>query len=510
MKRHYLLIIALLGIFSNNMCAQQTLEEATDSIKNILANAKAGNDVAMNEVGGWYYRGRHVKQDYSEAIQWWAKAAKKGNVNAIGNMGLCYQTGNGIKADSVMAQKLYTTSIQKGNKSLFSSIQGQADKGTLFSIVYIATCYQHGVGAAKDVAKAQSYFETGAQKGSVDAQRELGLLLLNTKQADKAYTWFKKAEERGDIPSTFYCGKQLLEGLGVQKDASQGVIYLLKAANSNFGNAQLLVGRSYYEGNGVTKNPEQGFMWIQRAACNGVTNAQYQLALCYVNGNGCNINFNDANYWFGRCLPKGHKNAFKKAFEKDGVLYGTTYHTYLLGQKAYAEKKFDEALKSFKEVEKAKVAEGKTMEGVVLANKEYNKYNLKKGIKVLTESAKTEPFAMYLLGGIYEAGKGVDKNMDTAVKYLKNGANNGSTEAMCYLGDMYYEGRDVEQNYDEAVKYYLLAKCQLTQSAAKHLAACYENGYGGLSVDKTASANLLSGDYKNTLPEVLSLVPNKD
>jgi hypothetical protein len=65
------------------------------------------------------------------------KLQKKGNVNAIGNMGLCYQTGNGIKSDSVMAQKLYTTSIQKGNKSLFSSIQGQADKGTLFSIVYI-------------------------------------------------------------------------------------------------------------------------------------------------------------------------------------------------------------------------------------------------------------------------------------------------------------------------------------------------------------------------------------
>jgi hypothetical protein len=150
------------------------------------------------------------------------------------------------------------------------------------------------------------------------------------------------------------------------------------------------------------------------------------------------------------------------------------------------------------------------MQGVVLANKEYSKYNLKKGIKVLTESAKTDPFAMYLLGGIYEAGKGVDKNMDTAVKYLKDGASKGSADAMCYLGDMYYEGRGVTQSYDEAVKYYQLAKGQLTQSAAKHLAACFENGYGGLSADKAASDKLLNGDYKNTLSEVLSLVPDKE
>jgi hypothetical protein len=508
MKRHYLLIIALLGMFiPNNMNAQQTLEEATDSIKNILANAKAGNDVAMNEVGGWYYRGRHVKQDYSEALQWWAKAAQKGNINAIGNMGLCYQTGNGIKADSVMAQKLYTTSIQKGNKALFSTIQKQADKGTLFSIVYIATCYQHGVGTKKDFSKAKDYFESGAKKESVDAQRELGLLLLNAKQPEKAFKWFQKAEQKGDLPSTFYCGKQLLEGLGVEKDASQGMIYLLKAANLNFGNAQYLVGLAYYDGNGVTKSPEQGFIWLQKAAQNKVSNAQYQLAMRYVNGDGCDRNFNAANYWFGQSLLRGHKNAFKKAFESDGILYGTAYHTFLLGQKAYAAKDFDSALKLFKQVEKLKVAEGKTMTGVIFANKDYSKYNMKKGIKILTASAKDEPYAMYLMGGIYEAGKGVEKNVETAVKYMKEASEKGNTEAMCYLGDMYYEGRGVEQSYIDAVRYYQLTKGRLTQSAAKHFASCYENGYGGLEVNKTIADSLAKGDYKSKLSEVLALVP---
>ena len=100
-------VVWLLALCPTVASAQQTLEEATDSIKNVLALAKKGDAVAQNEVGGWYYRGRHVKQNYEEALQWWAKSAKQGNVQAIGNMGLCYQTGHGIAQDSLRAIQLY-------------------------------------------------------------------------------------------------------------------------------------------------------------------------------------------------------------------------------------------------------------------------------------------------------------------------------------------------------------------------------------------------------------------
>ena len=60
---------ALAAIMPATATAQQTREEATDSVKNILSMAKKGDAVAQNVVGGWYYRGRHVKQDYEEAIK---------------------------------------------------------------------------------------------------------------------------------------------------------------------------------------------------------------------------------------------------------------------------------------------------------------------------------------------------------------------------------------------------------------------------------------------------------
>ncbi len=142
-----------------------------------------------------------------------------------------------------------------------------------------------------------------------------------------------------------------------------------------------------------------------------------------------------------------------------------------------------------------------------MANKDYSKYNLKKGVKLLKEAAKTDPMAMYLLGAMYEAGKGVEADLVQAKSYLEQAAKAGNPEAMCYLGNMYYEGRGVDKSYDEAVRYYMMSEGQLTPDAAKHLAACYENGYGNLEKDTQKAEELLKNSYKNTTEAVLKLVP---
>ncbi|MCM1021862.1 MAG: sel1 repeat family protein [Muribaculum sp.] len=506
-----ILACALLGsmsIISNQAVAQQTLEEATDSIKQILVNARAGKPNAQNEVGMWYYKGRHVKQNYNEAAQWWAKAAAQGYAKAIGNLGLCYQTGHGVEADSLKAMKLYTNSIKKGNEALLKQNAAAAEKGNVFSQVYTAYCLQHGIGAKKDLAKAATYYEKAAKKGSVDAQRELAMYLLNANKPAEAYKWFQKAADKGSLPCIFYCGKLLMEGKGVKKDPQQGMIYILKAADAGFGNAEYTAAQAYYDGNGVTKNAAQGFNWLLKAAQSGIHNAQYKLANCMVEGDGCSVNYDRATYWFGKAIQAGHTIAFKKEFDKEeGNLYGKAYHAYLKGLKYYNEKDFEQALKQFKIVQKAGVSEGKTMEAVIYANKDYAKYNQKKGMKMLKESAKSDPMAMYLLGAMCEAGSGVDQDMTLAKEYLVKGAEAGNPLAMCYLGNMYYEGRGVEKSYDEAVKYYLKAKGQLTVNAAKHLAACYENGYGNLEKDPEKAEALLKADYKNPTDAVLKLVP---
>lgn len=486
--------------------AQQTLEEATDSIKNVLALAKKGDAVAQNEVGGWYYRGRHVKQNYDEALQWWSKSAKQGNVQAIGNMGLCYQTGHGIAADSLKATQLYQKSIEKGNKALFNQNEELAKKGNVFSNMLIASCYQNGIGVTKDINKSIPYLKVAADKNCVPAQKDLGMILLNGKKASEAARWFKKGAENGDMTCTFYYGKMLVEGMGVKADKKDGANYLLKAADAGFPQAMYYVGNCYMNGDGLTKNAEQAVKWYKLASGKGVHSAEWALAQCYREGVGTDINYDQALYWYAEAASKGHTRAFKNLITDS--IAGSPFIAYMKGVKAYTNKDYEEALKQFKIVEKAKVADGKVMEAAIIANSSYAKHNMKKGIKLLNDAAKTNPQAMYLLGALYEAGKGVDKDMNQAVTYMKKAADMGYGPAECSLADMYYEGRGVEQDYTKAVEWYNKANSQgrLNENAAKRYAACYENGWGGLEANKSKAEEILKGDYKSHISELLKLI----
>lgn len=486
--------------------AQQTLEEATDSIKNILALAKKGDANSQNEVGGWYYRGRHVKQNYEEALQWWSKAAKQGNIQAIGNMGLCYQTGHGIGADSLKATQLYQRSIQGGNKTLFNQNVEQAKKGNVFSNMLIASCYQNGIGVTKDADKAIPFLTTAANKNCIPAIRSLAITLLNGKKPMEAVAWFKKGTDNGDMACTFYYGKMLVEGLGVKPDKKSGANYLLKAAGEGFPQAMYYVGNCYMNGEGLTKNSDQAVKWYRLAAGKDASNAQWMLAQCHRGGIGTPINYDQALYWYAEASAKGHTRAFKNLITDS--IPGSPFISYMKGMKAYINKDYDEALKQFKVVEKAKIADGKVMEAAIIANSNYAKHNMKKGIKLLNDAAKTNAQAMYLLGALYEAGKGVEKNMSTAVDYMTKAADMGYGEAECALADMYFEGRGVEQNYDKAVELYAKAHAQgqLTENAAKRYASCYEDGKGGLEIDKDKATEILKSIHKSHIADLLKLI----
>ncbi len=483
--------------------AQQTLEEATDSIKNVLEMAKKGDATAQNEVGGWYYRGRHVKQNYEEALQWWAKSAKQGNPQAIGNMGLCYRTGHGIAADSAKASQLYLRSIKAGNKTLLAQNVESARKGSVFSNMLVAACYRNGIGVGKDAAKAVPFLTAAAEKDCLPAQRELALILLNDKKAADAAVWFKKGAQAGDMMCTFYYGKMLLEGLGVKPDKKDGANYLLKAAEGGFPQAMYYVGNCYMTGDGLTKNAEQAVRWYKPAAGAGVANAQWALAQCYREGNGTPVNYDLATCWYAEAAAHGHARGFKNLITDS--IPASPYVAYLHGMKAYMDKDFDTALKQFKIVEKAKVADGKVMEAAIFANSSYAGHNMKKGVKLLNDAARTNAQAMYLLGALYEAGKGVAKDMPKAVEYMTKAADMGYGAAECALADMYYEGRGVEQDYEKAVALYARADAQgqLNENAAKRYAACYEDGRGGLEVDKEKAAEILKAARKSRVAELL-------
>lgn len=489
-----LLFLSVLTAFAgvlHKATAQQSLSQATDSIKAIYEEAKKGNAMAQNQVGYWCFIGQHVPQNYEEAVKWWILSGKQGNPYALGNLGISYQAGLGVEADSVRAVGLLDRALKEGNTTLLSSLESLANEGDVFYAYYVGNCYKRGLGTKKNLGKAAVYFEKAANLGSVPAMCELGILYRESKKPDKSYDWFERAAKADNLTGIYYCGDMLQKGEGVQQDKEKGFNMLLRAADEGFPAAQYAVGNSYYTADGTVKNENLGAQWMLKAANNGLTRAQYRLGLAYATGDGVDVNYETAAAWLALAVQKGFTRQMKAAFAEGGELANTNFLIYMFAQKDIAGKEFEEALKEIKALGKAKAPEAKTLEALVLLNPEYKKANEKKGVKLLQEGIKADdPVAQYMMAKFYESGTNVSADMNQAVSLLEKSSSQGYYLATCELGDLYFEGRGVTQDYAKAVELYKSVEALLTPTAAKRLASCYENGRGGLAVDKAKAEEI--------------------
>lgn len=501
--------VSACAMFAGSNDALAANEISQDSINSVIKKANAGDMKAENIVGTWYYTGDNgLPKDYERAFKWWSRSAKKGNALAIGNLGLCYQTGNGVAADSLTAVKLYKRSMQKGNTSLFNRQVKLADAGNVFSAMLVADCYENGIATGKDAEKGVKYLELAADKGCTSAVNQLGVKLLNLRRASDAAKWFKKAMEAGDLSGTYYYGKLLLDGNGVERNENDGFNYILRAAREGFPMAQYVTGECYLNGTGTTKNVETAYEWIGKAAAMNVAKAQFALGMAYATGDGLPADYRLGLIWLTKSADNGYARRVAKLFKEgeDGVLRDTPFYNYVLGMNYLLNQKdYEKALAEFKLVAKAKNPIGKTMEGVVMADSNYPKFNAKKAAKTLKDATKTDNYAKLVLGKMYEVGDGVEKDTEMAVKLITEAANAGVAEAQCYLGNMYYEGRCVVQSFTNAVDCYRKAAAQglLDESAAKRLADCYEKGEGGLQADAAKAEELRNGKYEVRIAALL-------
>lgn len=466
------------------MTKQDSIKVVTDSLNAIIKKADSGDADAQNTVGTWYYTGvNNCKKDYKTALQYWAKSAKQGNAMAIGNMAICYQTGHGIQKDSLMAVSLYDKSIQKGNTAILNELEKESKKGDAFSSMYLAHCYDKAIGTKKDAKKVATYYIAAAKQGSVEAMRLAGLSLLNGNNAEQAAKFFESGAKNGDVSSTYWFGKLLLEGKGVKSDKQKAITMLTKAADKNFPMAFYQLGECYKNGTGVDKDAAKATEYYGKAAARDLDLGKWAYAMALKNGDGIEKDFEYALYWFSRSIKVGYSKQFKKlcsASEEDNWIE-SDFMTYLKGMKAYSEGKIDDATSCFKALEKKKVSEASLMLALCQMSDKNVKKNVKKGIKMLTEAANTNPRAKYYLAKEYESGnEAIKKDAETALNLLKEAAAAKYYLAQSALGDRYFEGRGVAKDYAEATKCYITAfnSGMITAAAAGNLATCYENAWG--------------------------------
>ena len=110
---------------------------------------------------------------------------------------------------------------------------------------------------------------------------------------------------------------------------------------------------------------------------------------------------------------------------------------------------------------------------------DYNVGNFGSALEILQKLAgEGEPRAQYNLGAMYDIGKGVHEDNETAVKWYLSAAKQGNSSAAFNLGNMYREGQGVAKNYQEAVRWYQESANSGDASAQYNLGVMLENGYG--------------------------------
>lgn len=78
-----------------------------------------------------------------------------------------------------------------------------------------------------------------------------------------------------------------------------------------------------------------------------------------------------------------------------------------------------------------------TTEMMQQAQFEYSHRNFDKAVRLYTKAASlNNPRAMFMLGGMYERGEGVKKNLIEAVVWYKKSASLGSVSALKQLANM--------------------------------------------------------------------------
>ena len=105
-----------------------------------------------------------------------------------------------------------------------------AEKGDADAAFNLGQAYRLGRGVPADSSQAKTWFEVAANKGHVDAQVSLGLLLFDSGERGMAMNWLQKAAEKGEPRALLVIGTALFNGDGLKQDPILGYAYVSRAA----------------------------------------------------------------------------------------------------------------------------------------------------------------------------------------------------------------------------------------------------------------------------------------
>ncbi|MDR3527502.1 MAG: tetratricopeptide repeat protein [Rhizomicrobium sp.] len=166
-----------------------------------------------------------------------------------------------------------------------------------------------GEAEAGHFARAAAHFRALAEDGNVEAERELGALLLRDGcpvQTDKAagLSWLRKAADKDDARAQYLYSDALLHGNGTAEDDKGAFLWAKRAAKADWAPAQTSLGYLYFAGRGVKINPHEGIVWSVKAGEQGSAEALSNIAKSYLTGKGVPKDLHQAMFMMALAMQR--------------------------------------------------------------------------------------------------------------------------------------------------------------------------------------------------------------
>ncbi len=133
-------------------------------------------------------------------------------------------------------------------------------------------------------------FITGFASVTASADFEKGIAAYEANDLPLAYKEFRAAADEGHADSQFNVALMFEQGIGVEKDEAQAVVWYEKSALQGNGPAQFNLGVLYENGRGTKVDFAKANQWYRKASMQGDPLAIGNLGMLYVRGDGVKEN----------------------------------------------------------------------------------------------------------------------------------------------------------------------------------------------------------------------------
>jgi len=385
---------------------------------------------------------------------------------------------NDSVSDNKKIVDLLCESVEQGDKKALKKLLELAWLGNSYAQYKLGNIYKRK-GVLQNYNEAVKWYRLSAEQENADAQYKLGIMFFCgwgvMRNSAEAMKWWKKSAELGNTDAQCRLVEMFEQEECVKRDFAEAAKWYQKLAEKGKVDAQFKLGNMYECGNGVKQDFSAAAKWYQEAADQGNAGAQFKLGNMYESGNGVKQDFSAAAKCYQDAATQGNADAQCKL--------GNMYE-----HGSGVKQDFDEAIRWYQK--SAEQGNGEAL----------NRFHDFADNGIVS--------VQYILGGMYEQGKGVQKNCEEALKWyyeasvqgdiyainkVRKFAEQGDNDSQCKLGNMYEHGDGVKQDYAEAVRWYSKAAeqgnveifnklCEFANNGIVHaqreLACMYEQGKG--------------------------------